>query len=252
MSTINYQSEIIEIILWRIKMLFETLKLSDWKMFSEVNLDMHPKVTILTGANGSGKTTLMNLLARHFEWNFHELSTPALDPEKKEIIYYQYYHDRPQLISENTQIGELKYSNGHVSPIIIKKSNTPQYQLKINNQASISGLNIPANRCMFSYKALSQIELQRKTKRDAFNYIRDSSRNLTLDSNSEPANLHMKRVLYSWAVHGVQEKPFVSNPAQKNNFSDFENILRIILPESLGFSDFSWYMKYENPMMAGH
>ena len=54
-------------------MTFSRLKLSDWKQFSKVDIHFHPKLTVLTGANASGKSTILNLLSRHFGWNYQEL-----------------------------------------------------------------------------------------------------------------------------------------------------------------------------------
>ena len=60
-------------------MIFKNLSLSDWKQFESIDIDFHPRLTVLTGANGSGKTTLIHLLARHFGWNFQEMAVPAKD-----------------------------------------------------------------------------------------------------------------------------------------------------------------------------
>ena len=40
--------------------LFSGLYLSGWRQFEFVELDLHPRLTILTGANGCGKTTILN------------------------------------------------------------------------------------------------------------------------------------------------------------------------------------------------
>jgi len=47
---------------------FLRLQVHDWRQFGSVDLQFHPRLTVLTGANASGKTTLLNLLARHFQW----------------------------------------------------------------------------------------------------------------------------------------------------------------------------------------
>lgn len=36
-------------------MMLKNLSISNWNQFEDINIDLHPKVTIITGANGSGK-----------------------------------------------------------------------------------------------------------------------------------------------------------------------------------------------------
>src|SRR5438045_103035 len=57
-------------------MIFKRLGISNWRQFRDVNLEFHPKLTVITGANGAGKTTLLNLLSRHFGWHGVLVSTP--------------------------------------------------------------------------------------------------------------------------------------------------------------------------------
>jgi predicted ATP-dependent endonuclease of OLD family len=55
-------------------MKFKSLKISNWKQFHAIDIEFHKKLTVLTGSNASGKTTLLNLLGRHFGWDFPELT----------------------------------------------------------------------------------------------------------------------------------------------------------------------------------
>ena len=59
-------------------MLFKQIRLTGWQQFEEIDIDVHPELTIITGANGSGKTTLLRFLARHFGWSFSQLRTPQI------------------------------------------------------------------------------------------------------------------------------------------------------------------------------
>src|SRR5262245_12120351 len=50
--------------------MFKSLSISDWRQFEQINVDFHPRLTILTGANGSGKTTILRLLGGQTGWKF--------------------------------------------------------------------------------------------------------------------------------------------------------------------------------------
>ena len=52
------------------------LRISNWRQFRDIDLEFHPRLTVLTGANGAGKTTVLNLLSRHFGWQGTLVSTP--------------------------------------------------------------------------------------------------------------------------------------------------------------------------------
>src|SRR5438876_179919 len=68
-------------------MKFKNLKIQNWKQIDYIDIDFHPKLTVLTGANGSGKTTILNILARHVGWEVPELSVPVKD-KKTGIIQF--------------------------------------------------------------------------------------------------------------------------------------------------------------------
>jgi recombinational DNA repair ATPase RecF len=56
---------------------FSRLRVSDWRQFNDVDIEFHPRLTVLTGENASGKTTLLNVLGRHFNWATQLLGVPV-------------------------------------------------------------------------------------------------------------------------------------------------------------------------------
>ena len=66
---------------------FKFMEISEWQQFSNVAIEFHDRLTILTGANGSGKTTILNLLAKHYGWDMASLATPKKD-KKSGIIQF--------------------------------------------------------------------------------------------------------------------------------------------------------------------
>ena len=55
---------------------FKGLKLGGWRQFKAVEIEFHPRLTVITGANGAGKTTLLILLSSHYGWRPTMVSTP--------------------------------------------------------------------------------------------------------------------------------------------------------------------------------
>ena len=68
-------------------MFFSKLKLNHWQQFENIDLDIHERLTIITGSNGCGKTTLLNLFAKHSGWQGSSLSTPKKDKKTGDTAY---------------------------------------------------------------------------------------------------------------------------------------------------------------------
>ncbi len=91
-------------------MRFTKLEITHWQQFEKIDISIHERLTILTGANGSGKTTLLNILAKHFGWERLSLATPKLNRITGG------YHFPPRLYrgedqSNNNIIGKIGYSD---------------------------------------------------------------------------------------------------------------------------------------------
>ena len=55
---------------------FDRLRISGWRQFDNVEIVLHPRLTILTGANGAGKSTLLRIFSRHLGFDNPFLATP--------------------------------------------------------------------------------------------------------------------------------------------------------------------------------
>jgi predicted ATPase len=40
---------------------FRSLRIEGWRQFDNVDIELHPRLTVLTGANGAGKTSLLRI-----------------------------------------------------------------------------------------------------------------------------------------------------------------------------------------------
>src|SRR4051812_18500360 len=92
---------------------FSQLSVQEWRQFRMVEIDFHPRLTVLTGANGAGKTTLLNLLGRHFGWDIPFIATSRLT-RKRGYKYYSGVFDDLILEEQNPRrpVGQILYDTG--------------------------------------------------------------------------------------------------------------------------------------------
>jgi len=224
-------------------MQFKHLQIKEWKQFQDLDLAFHSNLTVLTGANGAGKTTLLNLLAQHFGWNFQELATPAKDKKTGGFRFFTRFFKKPFSLfsSEKTnknQIGTLTYSNGHASPLIIPDSDSPQYKIQIQSQQNVRGFNIHSHRPLFSYANVPHIPIKKRTARQAFDLVSQSSRQRIFGNERQPLNFHIKETLLLWANQGYESAVQEPDEQSRLYYEGFQVVLKKVLPETLGFLEF--------------
>lgn len=221
---------------------YKKLELNHWQQFENVQLDFHERLTVLTGANGSGKTTILSLFARHVGWTISSLSTPKQDIKTKAIRFCTRIfkgEDR----SQTPSIGQLIYSNGVVSNLVIPTQDSAQYQIQIQNQQGVHCIYIPSHRAVFRYQAVGNIPTAKKTKHSAFTEVSNVYKQQYLGNGTRPCSLMMKNALIGWAINGygvtnTNNKVIMARDVEQISFFEgFQDILRKILPPSLGFKE---------------
>jgi predicted ATP-binding protein involved in virulence len=222
-------------------MRFKKLTLTEWKQFQNIEIDFHNRLTILTGANGSGKTTLLNLLARHFGWNFIELSTPAKDESTGFFRFFTRYFKQKIEITGNT-IGKIVFDDNKESILSIPDQDSAQYQINFQPTYSVKGLNIVSHREIFKYQQVPNISTKKRNQKEAFDLI--NGRNQTSHFQvgyfeHKPINFFIKETLLSWAIGGSGNEFIQADPELKQYFLGFRDVLKNLLPKSIGFKDLS-------------
>lgn len=230
-------------------MKFNRIQLSEWQQFKKIDITFHPRVTIITGSNGSGKSTVLKLLSKHFGWYMPFLGTPYLVKEQgtfkfknnfKPLITYT--HDFIKNSNHESLIGNISYSNNRHSPICIQSemADHPQYEIIISTMQHVDGVHINSHRPMPKYEQIQNIPTNPMDAHNA--YERYSSVTKELFSNSYVSfspTYRMKEAIISMAAFGPGNQFVQKNERIENLFSDFKDILRLVLPKDLGFKDLS-------------
>ncbi|WP_299189338.1 AAA family ATPase [uncultured Aquimarina sp.] len=219
-------------------MKFKNLNIEEWKQFKNLNINFHDQLTILTGANGAGKTTILNLLARHFGWSTVELSTPAKDKKTGFIKFFTRFFKKPIEASSNS-IGSLTYDDNVKSSLEIPANDSAQYHIEIKPQKPVLGFNIPSHRPTFHYQPVSQLSLAKRNKQLAFHLVSNSSKNRLFGGTDKPSNYYIKETLLTWNIFGYGNPEMEPDPEYMGYYQEFQEVLKKILPGSLGFQKFS-------------
>ena len=95
---------------------FENLTLSGWRQFKNVDLKIHPRLTVITGANGAGKSAILNIFAQHYGQSEPFLSTPTKTKssafEYIAAVFKIFGKTNVNLDQAHSSIGTLSYNNG--------------------------------------------------------------------------------------------------------------------------------------------
>ncbi|WP_041657961.1 AAA family ATPase [Azoarcus sp. KH32C] len=221
---------------------FERMTLKGWQQFADIDIAFHPRATIITGANGSGKTTILSFLARHRGWQQFSLATPKNDLFSKTLKYLSLARLFGKNENSDRSIGTLTYTNKSTATFSVPEAGSAQYQVQIQNQQPARFFYIPSHRQTFSYRRVGQINTSRKERQTAFDEIQNNQINRHAGNGVEPSSFLMKSTLLGWMINGYGVRSptktiMPPDPQQVRNFEGFRDVLRVVLPESLGFED---------------
>lgn len=223
-------------------MVVKKICLKNWNQFEDIEINLHPRLTVITGANGAGKSTALRILSKLLGWHMNETATPFRRTNGK-YMRYKLGGKRDVSLDDNTMfctIGSILLENDlHINLQVPDKSPSASYQVNLQAQQSYippKGLNIPSHRSPYSYRQIQSIPVRPHTKREAFQRVNDSIMNRLLhDGHFMIPSFHMKETLISLAVFGKGNEYVSENMESYSLFLGFVQILSLLLPPTLGF-----------------
>lgn len=228
--------------------------IEDWNQFERVDLELHPRLTIITGANGSGKSTVIRLISRFIGWSYAETGIPASSSKVNtlflsgislsKLLEFLENDEQSNSIS-GIEIGKLETENGGYKLLVPNQASQASYSVSFSaydTPEPLTGVSIPSHRLPFTYTALKSIPVKPATKIEAYRLYAESLKRRAIpgtyyNPTDDSPTLHMKSTLMSLAVFGKGNEHVTSNEESYNLFRGFVKILRVLLPETLGFND---------------
>lgn len=215
---------------------FSRLTLHSWRQFRQVDVEFHPRLTVLTGVNGSGKTTLLSILSRHFRWSSQFMRVRLL---RKDGPRYQVglAEEDNVLPGQTVTIGSLEYTTGEQTALAVPIQESPQYDIQfLNGQPTVPGLYLPSHRAIFGYQQVQNVPPQFSESDQLLEqFLNELIARHTGGYSGRSAALQMKEALLAAAIYGEGNSSVEANPEALAVWRGFQETLTRLLPKELGF-----------------
>ena len=220
-------------------MKFSKLSLQGWRQFDKIEIDFHPRLTILTGANGAGKSTLLRLLSQLYGWSNPLLATPTYSKDGM-LGYvsglYEWLKKKETPPAE--VVGTLAFSDGNSSIITVPAISSITYNVDITSPRPILGLHIGSHRPMPAYQQVGSIPTNAIGAEQAYQtYLQETLQRYQNSYTQFSPIYRMKEAIISMATFGPGNQYVQRNERVAKLFEDFKKVLKKTLPPSIGFRD---------------
>lgn len=251
---------------------FSKIAIKNWRQFSSVSIDVHPRLTVITGANGAGKSTILNLFSQHFGFAKPFLSVPKR-LKGGGVIYDLGYYENNSLYDQNiydiddeqlnekgvhrsesifdeiedetvarpaeghfVKIGDVAYTNGKESVIGYPEQQVNAYGVQIVAQQNVLGVQIGSHRTISAYQPIQSLSLQFIALQQAYaQYLSELNARMSGGHTQFSPIYRMKEALIGMAAFGEGNTHLENNEALSSAFDGFIEVLRKVLPADIGF-----------------
>ena len=227
---------------------FRSLRIEGWRQFGRVDIELHPRLTILTGANGAGKTTLLRILNRHFGFQQPFLATPIRQSDggysyltglftgSIAKLWQKLWSNRSDL----SNVGSINYSNGVGSELQIPPESSVQYNIEVHRQQKVPGIHIDSHAPLTPFQQVGNIPTTIVKPENAYNtYNSEVIHNYQGSHSGYSPAYRMKEAIIAMAMFGEGNTHVQANEDVLKAYLGFVEALRTMLPTTLGFKDIS-------------
>ena len=225
---------------------FSSLRIEGWRQFGHVDIALHPRLTVLTGANGAGKSSILRILYSHFGIQQPFLATPVLQPGGGYSYWTGLFTDTIARVwqrfwkkrSDMSNVGAIHYDNGVESELQIPTQSSVQYKVKITNRQAVPGIHLDSHAPITHFQQVGQIPTTIVTAETAYNAYNNEvvQRYQGGHTGYSPA-YRLKESIIAMAMFGEGNTRVQANKEVLDAYLGFVEALRSMLPESLGFLD---------------
>lgn len=242
------------------KIMFKSLQLGNWRQFNNIDLEFHPRLTVITGENGTGKTSILNILNYFINGGnttylasptnkMNKQGQPLFDPCVTNLddndVYINHYVIGKIAIIINTKINtkisdnleilvpKLSVLNNISYNVLFSKGKNPHNNepTPISN-GSLIGIFFPSKREHFIYHNVNSINLNQFNRQTAFSKYWQQFYN---NNSNSTATQNIKSTLISLATLGYDSMYVKGNEYSRKKFEQVQTLLYHILPKSIGF-----------------
>lgn len=219
---------------------FRSLRIAGWRQFEDIRLEIHPRLTIITGANGAGKSTLLSFFSRHFGYNRNFISLPVSGKLGKFLLgLFSSASSKlnwKQEPNHARKIGEIIYDNGGFTAVRLPDQQGIHFYAQLDNQQEVEGIHIDSHRPPTIYRNVSSIPSSPPNAATVGSTLNAEFINFYANGQSSVGGIyHIKLALIQMSIFGHGNSTMEPIPELIRLFGSFEDILRKILPPSLGF-----------------
>ena len=213
---------------------FDSIEVAGWRHFGRVEIDFHPRMTVITGANGSGKTTLLNILSQHFGWTQRFIGTPRIDRRGAQRYFSGV---ATESTTSNVEVGKLAYDNGTVATLRAP-TEADTFQISVDPLLPVAGIYLTSHRPVYTYRKVTEIPTEVRAGNELFEQYLNNIRQfyqVSVNTRIESPSHRLKAAIISLATFGYGNQAVAPNEEARTVFEGFSQVLRSVLPADIGF-----------------